>query len=605
MFQQRAPRRATGRLVGGLGIVALTGFVSFGGVLSAEEQSAQRKQAAALVEEALNREIYGQGKERDELLAKATAASPDFAPARWHRGEVQVDGKWIDSTEASAALEGDRRLENYRYFRSQQPDTPAGQMAVAEWCAKRGLKEQERAHLTRVVTLEPENVAARQRLGFRRVGGEWVLESELRASADRSRQAEAMLAKWRPQIEDIREGLRRRGLAQQKSARERALAITNPEAIGALEAVLSTEQEKEAELMVEVISGMPQAEATLAISRQAIFSPFPAVRAVAAEKLRDRREDDYIPALLASMYTPITSQAEVLRAPGGRLLYRHSFAREGADAKELLVLDTSYVRDAEPGGDRRETMARALSDAWMTGRMREWGIAQANEATTMLNERITVALNAATNQDLPAQPDSWWQWWNQHNDVFVQGEKQVRAEQRNRQIVVEDQVIDGGGQSGGQAGGQSLDCLAPGTTVWTSAGAVAIEKIQVGDLVLAQHPESGELAFKPVLSTTIRPAGELIKVNVGGEAISTSGGHPFWVSGEGWVKARNLRSGMVLHTAAGSVAVSSVEPGEVSETHNLVVADFNNYFAGASRVLSHDNTVRRATSAVVPGLVEK
>jgi hypothetical protein len=308
------------------------------------------------------------------------------------------------------------------------------------------------------------------------------------------------------------------------------------------------------------------------------------------------------------MFTPITTQAEVLRAPGGRLLYRHAFTREGADAKDMLVLDTSYVRDSEPGGDRRESLSRALSDAWTTGRMREWGIAQANEATNMLNERIALALNSATNQDLPAQPESWWSWWNEHNDVFVQGSKQVRAEQLSQQIVIQDRVIsDGGGQGGGgqSGGGQSMDCLAPGTTVWTSSGAVAIEKIQVGDLVLAQNSESGELAFKPVLSTTIRPAGDLIRVHVYGEAITTSGGHPFWVSGEGWVKARDLRSGMVLHTSTGSVAVSVVEPGEFSETHNLVVADFHNYFAGQNRVLSHDNTVRRATSAVVPGFVEK
>jgi hypothetical protein len=62
---------------------------------------------------------------------------------------------------------------------------------------------------------------------------------------------------------------------------------------------------------------------------------------------------------------------------------------------------------------------------------------------------------------------------------------------------------------------------------------------------------------------------------------------------------------MELHTSAGSVTVSAVEAGRHSETHNLIVADFHSYFAGQSRLLSHDNTVRRATSATVPGLLEK
>lgn len=613
MFPQRARLFAAASFARRLGFASAASRLGVGALVclagwtgaAAEEQSAERRQAATLVEEALHREIYGQSEERDALLAKAVEASPDYAPARWHRGEVQIDGKWVASAEAPAALESDRRLENYRFFRSQQPDTVAGHLAIADWCAKRGLAEQERAHLTRVLTFEPEHAAARQRLGFRRVAGEWLLESDIKSQIARSRAAEAAVARWRPQVEEIRDGLRRRGLAQQKAAHERALAITDPAAIGALEQVLSVEQEGEALLLLDVLAGMPQAEATMALARQAVFSPFPAVRQMAAEKLADRREDDYIPALLASMYTPITTQAEVLRAPGGRLLYRHAFAREGADAKELLVLDTSYVRDSEPGGDRRESLARALSDAWMTGRMREWGIAQANAATNMLNERIALALNASTNQSLPAQPETWWTWWNQHNDVFVQGDKQVRAGQFSQQIVIEDQVVTGGGgQAGGQAGGQTMDCLAPGTVVYTSAGPVAIEKIQVGDLVLSQHPETGELAFKPVLATTVRPAGELIRVHIGGESISTSGGHPFWVSGEGWVKARDLRSGMELHTASGSVTVSTIDAGPVSETHNLIVADFNNYFAGENRVLSHDNTVRKATSAVIPGLVE-
>jgi hypothetical protein len=76
----------------------------------------------------------------------------------------------------------------------------------------------------------------------------------------------------------------------------------------------------------------------------------------------------------------------------------------------------------------------------------------------------------------------------------------------------------------------------------------------------------------------------------------------FWVSGEGWIKSRNLQSGMVLHTADGPARVTNVEAGQTAETYNLVVADFNTYFVGEQKLLSHDNTVRRPTTTVVPGL---
>ena len=37
-------------------------------------------------------------------------------------------------------------------------------------------------------------------------------------------------------------------------------------------------------------------------------------------------------------------------------------------------------------------------------------------------------------------------------------------------------------------------------------------------------------------------------------------------------------------------------------TFNLVVSDNHNYFVGESRVLSHDNTSRKATTVVAPGV---
>jgi hypothetical protein len=35
------------------------------------------------------------------------------------------------------------------------------------------------------------------------------------------------------------------------------------------------------------------------------------------------------------------------------------------------------------------------------------------------------------------------------------------------------------------------------------------------------------------------------------------------------------------------------------------VADFNTYFIGSSGILAHDNTPRRSTQAVLPGILKK
>ena len=71
------------------------------------------------------------------------------------------------------------------------------------------------------------------------------------------------------------------------------------------------------------------------------------------------------------------------------------------------------------------------------------------------------------------------------------------------------------------------------------------------------------------------------------------------------MKARELQSGMVLHTPTGGVHVSDVGPGNMETTYNLIVADYHTYFAGMLKVLSHDNTVRLPSQASVPGLMQE
>ena len=99
-----------------------------------------------------------------------------------------------------------------------------------------------------------------------------------------------------------------------------------------------------------------------------------------------------------------------------------------------------------------------------------------------------------------------------------------------------------------------------------------------------------------------RSAEAMVKVVTSQETLEASGGHALWVNGRGWVLVRELKAGMVLHGADGSLVVQDVAPGSLQATYNLVVADFHTYFAGQGRVLSHDNGPRRPTNAEIPGL---
>ena len=108
-----------------------------------------------------------------------------------------------------------------------------------------------------------------------------------------------------------------------------------------------------------------------------------------------------------------------------------------------------------------------------------------------------------------------------------------------------------------------------------------------------------------MLRTTVRPPEMLLEMRLEQETLTASGGHPFWVAGRGWVKARDLQPGLWLHGVSGPQHVAEVTERQTAEpSYNLIVADLHSYFVGSSKVFSHDNTVRQPTAESVPGLVE-
>lgn len=58
-------------------------------------------------------------------------------------------------------------------------------------------------------------------------------------------------------------------------------------------------------------------------------------------------------------------------------------------------------------------------------------------------------------------------------------------------------------------------CFAAGTLVHTSNGLVPIEQIKVGDLVLSQPEDGGELSYKPVTRTFEHDFKEVMLLDVG------------------------------------------------------------------------------------------
>jgi Tfp pilus assembly protein PilF len=589
--------------------------LAWAGSPSGKQASKSTSQREGLVALALRSEARGDAAARAELLEDALKASPDDATARWHSGQVRVGDAWMKADAVAEQANEDRRLAEYRKIRDDYPDTVEGQLELAGWCSRRGLEDQKRAHLTKVLELNPNHAGARRELGFRWVEGVWLSAEERQASAERADQAAESLTDWSPKLIKLREALDRRSLRHREIALERLKEIKDPAAIPALESVLGAHSEDAALALVDVLGQIEGVDAATALARQAVFSPSEQVRTEAAAKLHARPYEEFVPVLLGSLHTPLQSRFELFVRPGGRLLYQHSFYRESQNERQQQTFAVDYSRRNEDGTIDLGRLAMAQRQFARLAEERERQAAAQEAYNTELTTRVSTVLAMATGEPMKEKADDWWNWWNERNEITYDTAKPLREDYRPEYYDIVDRpepVIPVNATPSlvgvvmrGTPGRIASECLAAGTPIWTELGPVAVEQIRVGDRVLSQNPDSGELTYKPVLRTTVRPSGKLLSIDAGPAGkLDCSGGHVFWVAGQGWLRARKLEPGMMLHTLDGPVELREVKEGPEAETYNLVVADFHSYFTATGKWLSHDFTPQSATTSIVPGLAK-
>jgi hypothetical protein len=560
----------------------------------------------------------------------------------WQSGHVQLHNKWVPFDEVPERTENIRALKAYRRVRERAPQTVEGQLALAEWCAEQKLPLRTRAHLNQVIELDPDHELARRLLGFQRIDGQWLDADQIEGMRTESVRLGAALTKWQPKLADLLSELASKQLSRRDRAREELGKIDDPDAVPAIELILARHSEEIAALAVELLNRIDTVEAVEAITRLAIYSPWESVQQAAVEQLKPRDPAAYAPMLLGVLEAPLKSDAEFVREGNGQFVYRHMIYREGQEDVQATVHETNYplsvlsqvpsVRGTQGRrsrnsllsyGARQEMMNLArLRDATLKAASVEANVAQQNLSSQQRNVRVCAVLSAATGVDLPAKAEDWWEWWTDYNEYYTPGEKPVNGSRsyetaryrdpyRTGQYARYDtpygpkEVMRYAGMTFRDYRPPGMSCLLAGTLVWTESGHVPIEDVQVGDLVLSQDPDSGTLAYKPVLKTTVRPPTRAYHVRTEKADICSSGGHAFWVAGEGWQFARDIKAPMRLHTVAGTTVVEDAEQQGVDTFHNLVVADLHTYFVTKSNILTHDNTTREATDCAVPGLVKQ
>jgi len=584
------------------------GFCLFPVAVRPAVAETRNQQAAAEVNQALSLEAnYGEP-HRSRLLRALLDHVPNYGPARWQAGFLQSYNQWLLLDELADFANRDRNLTEYRRQRDRATDTVESQLALAQWCDKHKLADQRRAHLTRVLELNPDHPDARQMLGYRRVNGLWISEDEAKQIAQQAQKQQAVIAQWKPKLSLLCDQLNDAGQTRSAAAEEKLLAIRSTEAIPALEAVLGTGSSRAGLVLVKSLSQFAVPEASLALARLALQDERPEVSGAAQAALKTRDPRSYVPELLASMVATVQSRSELYTAPNGRIVFRFTTVRENSEFNDVAVYERTYpkkqltaaaakvLENSPTPGIREADIARQAA-------MRETAVAQRNAAVEARNARVSDVLALATGASAGNSAEQWQKWWSDYNEVLTVGSKPTRTNYTREDVVYSGTSTEGSIDPGNQS---QYECLVAGTLVWTESGPVAIEKIVVGDRVAAKHPETGQLTLKPVLRTTVRPPESLVRIELDdGKSLQSSGGHPFWVSGKGWTKARKLEAGSVLHTATKVATVRDVKPAPAATTYNLVVADYHTYFVGPDKILSHDNTIPARTRGPIPGLEAK
>jgi hypothetical protein len=149
-------------------------------------------------------------------------------------------------------------------------------------------------------------------------------------------------------------------------------------------------------------------------------------------------------------------------------------------------------------------------------------------------------------------------------------------------------------------------CFAAGTPIRTPEGAVAIEHIKPGDVVLSrsEFDPVGPVEAKVVEEVFVRTA-PVLDLRVGDRTVTTTGEHPFFAEGRGWVAANELEPGeRVLGLSGEWLLVEEVsDNGQVTTVYNLRVQDYHTYFVGA-REWGFSVWAHNASYAVIEALEE-
>ena len=578
-------------------------------------------------------EMRLQGPYPDPILQAFLEAHPQHPIGNWSQGEIWSGKHWVTHQAAMGEQAGraDAQYE-YQQARGGLPDSFEAHVQLANACREHRLYAEERAHLERALLHNYAFHEGHRRLGHLNVDGLWITPQQILTTAREAMRLEANLRDWSDRVAQFEKRLSRTQPASpaEKEAIQLIMDTHDPDMIPAMEGLFAPVSPRHTLVFQDWLAQMESRDAGAALCRQAVLHSSAELRIRAAKLLRNRRFDTFVPSLMDGLTTTQTRYdtdfvfrrwgvtADYMIKSISRVRTIDSFDRTLTVTQRVHFMDRQdsgfFEKTANSVTPTRgwELFGPRFSKEELPGLyelasarfgdylMANYGQQALDSFQQVQQDRVMRTLSTATGEELDSAED-WYNWWRNHNEFLLKDGKFKVNDQYddglwyvdNRDVQRVDRVVRN----------IECSCFTADTVVETENGPKAIGEIQLGDCVLSEDIETGELAFKPVLAHTIRPEAPTLTIKTPADELHCSPGHPFWVSGKGWRMAKELEPGMSVYLLHGMrLDVTEVVPGETATVHNLIVADFGTYFAGINKLLTHDVLPRPMTDMALPGI---
>jgi hypothetical protein len=287
------------------------------------------KSADAQIRLALWCEGRGLTAERIKHLSLAILYDPGDVLAHGLLGLVAFQGKWQLPDQVDRTVRNDptkqAQIQDYLRRRAKTLDRAEDQWKLALWCGQSGLKQQETAHLYRVVQLDPSREAAWKRLGFKKLGGHWQKPEAVAAAKAEAQEQQKANKHWKQLLERWSDGLSSRDKTRRTEAEKSLAAVTDPRAVPAIWFVFVPAGLERQRVALKLLGQIDAPGSSRALALLALLTRSTEIRGHAIQILRRRDPRDFASELIGLLRDPINYEVRPVNGPGspGELLVKN------------------------------------------------------------------------------------------------------------------------------------------------------------------------------------------------------------------------------------------------------------------------------------------